>query len=140
MAKHALSAVERNPDVLARIGVRLRLAREQSGLSQSELAARLSLHAARLAGYESGSARLTARALFEIARTLGRPVAWFFEGLPEATVGQSNAAASAALARPNLTSETQALIDAFDGIRDPETRRDIIRLLRAIAAERRGRR
>lgn len=137
MVKHGLSAANHDPDVLARIGVRLRQAREQSGLSQGELAARLNLHAARVANFESGTARLTARALFEIARTLGRPIAWFFEGLPEATVGQSNAA-SAALARPSLTNETQALIDAFEGIGDSETRRDIIRLLRAIAAERRG--
>ncbi len=139
MVKRDLFGTERNPEILVRIGARLRQAREQAGLSQRELAASIGAQAARVANYESGAARLTARGLFEIAGTLGKPVAWFFEGLPEATIGRSNASA-AALARPSLTNETQALIEAFDGIADAETRRDVLRLLRAIAAEGRSRR
>lgn len=139
MVKHNLPGMAGNPETLVRIGARLRQAREQAGLSQRELAASIGTQTARVASYESGAARLTARGLFEIAGALRKPVAWFFEGLPEATVGRSNAGA-AALAKPSLTSETQALIEAFDGIGDPETRRDILRLLRAIAAEGRSRR
>jgi|GEM_PF-841897 len=139
MAKdNRLSGAE-NPEVLARIGDRLRRAREAAGLSQRELAGRVGGQAQRIAGYEQGRARLTARCLFTLAGALGKPIAWFFEGLPEATVGLSNAAARA-IAQPSRTSETQALIEAFHSISDPETRRDIIRLLRGIAAEGRLRR
>lgn len=138
MIKARLSSKERNPEALARIGARLRLAREQLGLSQCELAARTGGRGPRIASYERGNARLTARCLFQFARVLGRPVAWFFEGLPEAVLGTSGGTA-AAPARPGMTAETQALIGAFEEIADPETRRDIIRLLRGIAAERRPR-
>jgi transcriptional regulator with XRE-family HTH domain len=130
---------EGNPGVLARIGTRLRQAREAAGLSQRELAGRVGAQAQRIAGYEQGNARLTAHCLFLLAGALGKPIAWFFEGLPEATVGLSNAAARA-LARPSRSSETQALIEAFHSIADTETRRDVIRLLRGIAAEGRSRR
>ncbi|MGQ0677597.1 MAG: helix-turn-helix domain-containing protein [Rhodospirillales bacterium] len=139
MVERKRLAQERNLAVLARIGARLRRAREQAGLSPRELAERVGTQAARVAGYERGTARLSARCLFQIARALEKPVAWFFEGLPEATVGASNAAALA-LAQPDRTTETRALLAAFEEIADAETRRDIIRLLRAIAAERRSRR
>lgn len=135
MIKNRLSSKERNPEALARIGARLRLAREQLGLSQRELAARVGGQAARLASYERGTARLTARCLFELARTLGRPVAWFFEGLPEAALAESDGT-FAPKASNSMTAETQALIGAFEEIADAEMRRDIIRLLRGIAAER----
>jgi transcriptional regulator with XRE-family HTH domain len=82
---------KRSLDVLARIGARMRQAREQAGLSARELAGRLDKPPARVAGYESGRARLSAQCLFKIARALNKPVAWFFEGLPEAMLGQSNA-------------------------------------------------
>jgi transcriptional regulator with XRE-family HTH domain len=139
MVKNNLSSERRANEVLARIGARLRQAREAAGLSQRELAGRVGGQAQRIECYELGRARLTARCLFTLAGALGRPVTWFFEGLPEAAVGLSDAAAPA-LARPSRSNETHALIEAFHSIADPETRRDIIRLLRGIAAEARSRR
>lgn len=133
MAGKSLSA-ERGGAVHRHIGARLRQAREQTGLSLRDSAARVGAPAARLAAFERGAARLTARNLFQLAAALGKPLVWFFEDMPEA-VTSGPAGAPATLTRPGWTAETQALIDAFQSIPNPGTRHEIILLLRGIAAE-----
>jgi Zn-dependent peptidase ImmA (M78 family)/DNA-binding XRE family transcriptional regulator len=63
----------------ARLGKRLRLAREQAGLDQSEAAGLVGVTPAALNQYEMGKRRLEALMLERLARLYGRPVSFFFE-------------------------------------------------------------
>src|SRR5262245_888046 len=63
----------------ARLGERLRLARERAGLSQSEAAGLAEVTPAALNQYEMGKRRLEALRLERLARLYGRPVASFFD-------------------------------------------------------------
>ena len=61
------------------IGTRLRLKRCTLGLSQRQLSERLNCAEARVASIEDGHLRIGPAELFEIARALRVPVAWFYQ-------------------------------------------------------------
>ena len=122
------------PEVRAHIGRRLKLAREQAGISRRDLARRVGTTAERLAGYERGTHRLTARRLFEIASILEKRVSYFFDDMPE-EVGEARRVAPGNDAPADRLRETMALIAAFYRIPDAAMRRDVIRLLRGIATD-----
>jgi transcriptional regulator with XRE-family HTH domain len=58
----------------------MRQARERLGISQEELAARLHKKQRAISEYETGHRRMFVTDLPELARVLGVPVAFFFEG------------------------------------------------------------
>ena len=60
------------------VGAAIRRFRTDLGLSQHALAARLSLSGQQLQKYESGANRVSASALYRIARELDQPVTAFF--------------------------------------------------------------
>jgi transcriptional regulator with XRE-family HTH domain len=127
----------------AHIGRRIRDARERAGLSHLDLGRRIGASSAKVAKYEQGALRLAARELLDIGRALGKPVNFFFQDIPE--TGRN-----AAPARPRVETgridtgridtgaarvrETESLIEAFENIEDDAARRDVMRLLREIAA------
>jgi len=123
----------RDRAVHAHIGRRIREARERAGISLADLADRVGTTASRAARYEQGALRLAARELLEIAQALGRNVTFFFQDAP-------NAGRTAASARPrgeagaSRVRETESLIQAFENIPDEAARREVMRLLREIAA------
>lgn len=61
------------------IGKRIQKAREEAGLSQSELASRLGITQAALSNYELGKRRLHLAKLDGLAAALGKPLAYFIE-------------------------------------------------------------
>lgn len=61
-------------------GVRIREARERLGISQEELAERLSRRQRAISDYENGNRRMFATDVPDLARALGVPVTYFFEG------------------------------------------------------------
>ncbi len=61
------------------IGTRLQQAREELGITQQELAARLGCTQAALSNYELGRRRLYLANLERIARALGKPLSYFME-------------------------------------------------------------
>lgn len=65
------------------IGRRLQLAREEAGLSQEQLAARIGCSQSTLSNYEKGRRRLYLAQLEKIAEELQRPVEYFMQPLPE---------------------------------------------------------
>ena len=66
-------------DLLDRdLGEAIRRFRKDLGLSQHALAARLSLSGQQLQKYESGANRVSASALYRLARELDQPVTAFF--------------------------------------------------------------
>jgi transcriptional regulator with XRE-family HTH domain len=133
----ANSWTRREAAIHAHVGQRIKRAREQAGMSNRDLASRLGMAAARVAGFEAGTERLTARQIFEIATIMEKSVSYFFADLVSGN-GQQEAASvdDAALGGPAARlAETRALIAAFHRILDSDTRRDIIRLLRGIAED-----
>lgn len=58
---------------------RIRQARRDLGLTQVELAAKLSVTTRSVQGWEAGTAAPHARTLRALAELSGRPVAWFYE-------------------------------------------------------------
>lgn len=136
----------REAAIHALIGRRIRQAREEAGLAPRALAGRLGIAAARLAGMERGTERLSARQVFEVAGATGKPVSYFFadldprgaqQGAPPDAQAAAEAAHRHAIADVSSArlAETRALIAAFYRIADPATRRDVIRLLRGIAED-----
>jgi transcriptional regulator with XRE-family HTH domain len=61
------------------IGTRIKQAREELGITQQELAARLGCTQAALSNYELGKRRLYLANLEQIASTLGKPLSYFTE-------------------------------------------------------------
>jgi len=68
------------------IGKRIRKARLEAGLTQAELAKKAGVGQGTLSLYESGKVRPTAEALGKIARALGKPVSYFYNGREERDV------------------------------------------------------
>lgn len=73
-------------DVL--VGQRIRRRRRILGLSQDELGRTIGVAFQQIHKYETGSNRVSASRLFELATNLGVPVSYFFEGLNEAESGE----------------------------------------------------
>ncbi len=63
------------------VGARLRLARTACERTQGELGQAIGVSAQQIQKYERGTNRISASTLFRFCGFLGRPVAWFFEGL-----------------------------------------------------------
>ncbi|MGQ9531865.1 MAG: helix-turn-helix domain-containing protein [Desulfotomaculales bacterium] len=61
------------------IGRKIQRAREEAGLSQEELAARLGCSQSTLSNYELGKRRLYLAQLEAIGRALGKPLQYFLE-------------------------------------------------------------
>lgn len=77
------------------LGSRLRKLRQQCGVSAAALAEAVGTSQQQISRYENGENKLAAGQLFRIARSLGVPVSWFFQGAealePEHRVGDSRA-------------------------------------------------
>lgn len=67
----------------AGIGTRLRLAREQAGLSQAQVAKMLHLHRPSISEAEAGRRKVSAEELVELARIYGVSVSWLADTHPE---------------------------------------------------------
>ena len=66
----------------AQIGNRLRLRRMLIGMTQEDLGVALGLTFQQIQKYEKGINRITAGRLFDAARVLSVPIAFFFDGVP----------------------------------------------------------
>lgn len=121
----------REEAVRAHIGRKIAAARTERGITAGALAAQVGLSVDRLSRFEKGRRQLPVRMLCEIAGVLGKPVAYFFNDLP----GELPAADDASLhgARDQSHRESRELVEAFDNLVDPKTRREVLRLVRDIA-------
>ncbi|WP_373353534.1 helix-turn-helix domain-containing protein [Pseudoroseicyclus sp. CXY001] len=88
------------------VGKRIRHRRWLNGTTQQQLAEKVGIKFQQIQKYETGMNRVSASRLWEIARTLGVPVAFFFEGLE----GEGEGASAAASALPgDILSDREAL-------------------------------
>jgi len=82
------SASPHNPAISRRVddyvGARIRLRRTLLGLTQEQLAVALSISYQQVQKYETGTNRVSAGRLYELANILDTTVAYFFDGLDPA--------------------------------------------------------
>jgi transcriptional regulator with XRE-family HTH domain len=108
------------------------------GISQGELADALDLSFQQVQKYEKGTNRIGASRLEHISRFLQVPVAFFFEGVSDASAGATSEkdARSLALMDHFVSSpEGLRLVQSFTQIEDADVRRRIVDLVRAIGSK-----
>jgi transcriptional regulator with XRE-family HTH domain len=116
------TAKEHGPDpVDVHVGRQLRLARELSGLTQTDIGRQLGMSFQVVQKYEQGEIRVSASRLFQLASLMGKPVGYFFEGF------DIGAGAPHELERDEID-----LVRAFRLIQNNELRQCLQRLLREI--------
>ena len=71
------------------IGERIKQAREEIGLTQLELAARLKCTQSALSNYELGKRKLSLTLLIEVAQILNKPIDFFTESKSEDKSGEN---------------------------------------------------
>ncbi|NKC29497.1 helix-turn-helix domain-containing protein [Roseomonas sp. BU-1] len=114
----------------ARLGERLRTLRRQRRLSQSDLAQVLGVTYQQVQKYETGKTRLPARMLPALADLLEVDSRLLLNGLQEEGPPTAPTVPSAAEAR-----DWNELAAAFAALRQPRTRRLLLAIIRAMAAE-----
>jgi transcriptional regulator with XRE-family HTH domain len=141
-----------NPDpVDIHVGSRLRMRRNLVGLSQEQLGKSLGLTFQQIQKYERGINRMGSSRLFQIAKTLSVPVAYFFEEMPDAIALPAQAGFAegeqASLENTPGSSERQndydilrrretlELIRAYYRIQDAKQRRKVYELIRSMSDE-----
>jgi transcriptional regulator with XRE-family HTH domain len=121
------------------VGLQVRLRRKELKISQEKLAETLGLTFQQVQKYERGANRISASKLYEIARTLRVPMAWFFEGLsdPAEGRGDGDAAPEAASFAHEflLTQEGIDLANLFPKVQPRRIRRRLVELVRSLAEE-----
>lgn len=119
------------------VGGRVRMRRKFLGLSQTDLAEALGLTFQQVQKYERGSNRISASKLFEIARTLKVPVAYFFEGYGqnEAVEGFTESQSEQAVHGFLMTTEGIEIAEAFPRIKNAKHRRKVMELVRTLAED-----
>lgn len=122
------------------VGTRLRLRRRVLDMSQKQLADALNIAQQQLQKYETGQNRISASRLYEAARILNAPVAWFYEGLTDpvaeenlqALVGMGDSEGSA----PITQGEIEGLLRVYAS--GPDKRKRLLQLLKMLTSSRTG--
>src|SRR5579863_10327420 len=118
------------------VGTRVRLRRTLLGMSQEKLGDAIGLTFQQVQKYERGANRIGASRLFDLARVLDVPVAFFFEEMDPALVGLPirgsehkpkgmSAPESSYQAEPVMKRETLELVRAYLKINDAQLRRRV---------------
>jgi transcriptional regulator with XRE-family HTH domain len=118
------------------VGSRVRMRRLMLGMSQEKLGDVLGLTFQQVQKYEKGTNRIAASRLQHLAQILQVPVAFFFEGAPQAggkTAGGSDAPSPAYVTEFLSTTDGLALAGAFVRIRNASLRRAIVHLVEDIS-------
>lgn len=106
------------------------------GMSQEKLGESLGLTFQQVQKYEKGANRIGASRLYQIARVLGVPVEFFYEGIQIDGQLENEGLAEAESTNFDLdmlsTSEGIQLNSAFFAIRDPKVRKRVLELVKAL--------
>jgi transcriptional regulator with XRE-family HTH domain len=120
------------------VGRRVRMRRKMLAMSQEKLADALGLTFQQVQKYENGTNRIGASRLQQISHILQVPVAFFFEGAPNASAPQdSNESALSVAEIDDFISHSNGLrlIGAFMRIDNAAVRRRILMLVQEIAGD-----
>jgi transcriptional regulator with XRE-family HTH domain len=118
----------RDPNYIdVHVGSRIRMRRQLINMSQERLGELLGITFQQVQKYEKGSNRISASRLFYAARTLGVPVQFFYDGLPDVDnpggLGESSAGDD--FVASMMTTEGIQLAKAFKDA-DSDLKRKII--------------
>jgi transcriptional regulator with XRE-family HTH domain len=121
------------------VGSRVRMRRMMVGMSQEKLGDALGLTFQQVQKYEKGTNRIGASRLQQISHILQVPVAFFFEGAPQASndigLNLDGAPSPAYVSDFLATSDGLALTKSFMRIKDAKLRRRIVDLVEQIVGE-----
>lgn len=117
------------------IGKRVKSRRLQVDLSQEKLADLVGVTFQQIQKYENGVNRVAASRLWEMAKALGVPVSFFYEGLEVAGRGVAEDKGADIVFDMMATPEGQRLLAIFGSIRSAKLRRRVVELVRVMAAE-----
>ena len=117
------------------IGTRVRMRRKMLAMSQTQLADALGITYQQVQKNETGINRIAAGRLQQISHILQVPVAFFFEGAPDAAPDGSRGSALSAAQIDDFVSDSDGLrlIGAFMRIDNADLRRRIVMLVQEIA-------
>ena len=122
------------------VGVRLRMRRSLLGMSQEALGAALGLTFQQVQKYERGANRIGASRLYDLAHALGVGIDYFYEDISEDIIAASPRHMVHAISEPDLRQanvlgnrETLDLVRAYYRIYDPEVRKRVHQLAKALA-------
>jgi transcriptional regulator with XRE-family HTH domain len=127
------------------VGARVRLRRTLMGMSQEKLGEAIGLTFQQVQKYERGANRIGASRLFDLSSVLDVPVSFFFDDMSESIQDQSPLAVARGTlgladepaifeADPMTKRETLELVRAYYSISDPQVRRRVYDLAKALAA------
>jgi transcriptional regulator with XRE-family HTH domain len=118
------------------VGSRVRLRRTLLGMSQEKLGDALGLTFQQVQKYERGANRVGASRLYDLSRVLDVPVAYFFEEFADApsVAGVAEPTTDAYQPNPMMKRETLELVRAYLRIADPQIKRRLFELTKALAA------
>lgn len=118
----------------AHLGARLRKLRMRRGLSMAQMGEIIEVTPQQVSRYESGQHRMTAAALFRLARGLDMPISWFFDHFHENpdelkrlsnAIGETRARYSSA----STSDQEKNLISLWNSLPKESQKRQIIDLL-----------
>jgi transcriptional regulator with XRE-family HTH domain len=122
------------------VGSRVRLRRTLLGMSQEKLGEAIDLTFQQVQKYERGANRIGASRLWDLSRVLDVPVSFFFEEMSEETkersparVGGLREEPAAYEPDPMAKRETLELVRAYYRIADPQVRKRLFDLTKALA-------
>jgi transcriptional regulator with XRE-family HTH domain len=105
------------------IAQRIKLAREQSGKSQEELAREIDRNRVTISDYERGRTQVSASDLMGIAQSLGKPITYFMPDAPTIRGARKD----------ELSEKEMELINIFREIFDPRGEELAIEQVRTVA-------
>ena len=128
------------------VGSRVRPRRMLLGMSQEKLGDQLGLTFQQVQKYEKGINRIGASRLYDLSKTLGVPIDYFYEDAPSPALGMAEDQEEYGAEKSNdsgvfdflSTREGLELNKAFVKISDPRVRRTIVDLVRNLAGEQDG--
>src|SRR5262249_6218477 len=139
MALRYAIAAKKAPDPTDKhVGSRVRMRRLMLAMSQEKLGAALGLTFQQVQKYERGTNRIGASRLQQISHVLQVPVAYFFEGAPNASAPHGSNGSALSMAQiDDFVSDLYGLrlIQAFTRIDNAALRRSIVMLVQEIAGD-----
>jgi transcriptional regulator with XRE-family HTH domain len=133
-----MSAIKAPNPVDKHVGSRVRMRRKMLAISQEKLGNALGLTFQQVQKYEKGANRIGASRLEHISRILQVPVAFFFEGVQDASPIHTSDEVARSLTRINdfvSSSEGLRLVQSFMRIENTDLRRRIVGLVEEISSD-----
>ena len=117
------------------VGGRLRQRRSVLGMSQDELGTSVGVTFQQIQKYERGVNRIGSGRLFDFARILNVPVSYFFEELNKkaSEVGFAEGDNDSVDSGTLSSKETLSLVRAYYRISDPNVRKKVLSLIKALS-------